>query len=401
MSSGSERPLNFEPTPAIRSIVERAEALIDGEVIPLEQRFLSEPFADLEGALEGVRARVREAGLWGPPFPRELGGMGLDLVQFGLVSEALGQSPLGHYVFGCQAPDAGNIEILRSEGTGAQKDRYLRPLVQGQMRSCFAMTEPEHAGSNPTILSTSARREGAGYVLDGHKWFATSADGAAFAIVMAETDATAPPHSRASLFLVPTDAPGFEIVRNVSIMGHVGSGWLSHAEIRIEGCRVLDTDRLGEEGAGFAIAQARLGPGRIHHCMRWLGICRRAFSMMCERARAREVGPGRTLAKTQLAQAAIAECKAEIEAARLFVLSTAQKIDTVGAKAARSDISLIKFHTAGVLQRVVDAAVQMHGGLGVTDDTILAYFFRAERAARIYDGVDEVHKLAAARALLA
>lgn len=263
------------------------------------------------------------------------------------------------------------------------------------------MTEPEFAGSNPVWLATSARREGDEYVIDGHKWFTSSAEGAAFCIVMAVTNPDAPkPHARASQILVPTETPGFEIVRNLPVMGERGEGWLSHAEVRLTGVRVPVANRIGEEGAGFALAQERLGPGRIHHCMRWLGICERAFDLMCERAATRELSPGQPLGGRQIVQAWIAESRAEIDAARLLVLRAAWRIDREGAQAARDDISLIKFHTAGVLQRVLDRAIQTHGALGITDDTPLAFWWRHERGARIYDGADEVHKTSLARRLL-
>jgi len=238
-------------------------------------------------------------------------------------------------------------------------------------------------------------------VIDGHKWFTSAADGAAFAIVMAVTDPDAPrPHERASQIIVPTDTPGFALVRNLPVMGDPGAGYASHAEVRYAGCRVPRTNRLGPEGAGFALAQARLGPGRIHHCMRWIGICERAFDLMCERAAGREIAPGVPLGSRQTVQNWIAESRAEINAARLLVLDAAAKIDHAGAHAARTEISIIKFFVAGVLQQVLDRAIQVHGALGMTDDTPLAYWYRHERGARIYDGPDEVHKAAVARQIL-
>jgi alkylation response protein AidB-like acyl-CoA dehydrogenase len=250
------------------------------------------------------------------------------------------------------------------------------------------------------LLGARARRDGDGWTIDAHKWFTTAADGAAFAIVMAVTDADAPPHRRASMFVVPTGTPGFTLVRNIKIMGEAGSDWASHAELRLDGVRVGDDALVGQVGAGFTLAQERLGPGRIHHCMRWIGICERAFALMCRRAVARELAPGRPLALSDQVQAWIAESRAEIDAARLYVLDTARRIDTEGASAARDAISAIKFYVAGVLQRVLDRAIQVHGALGVTDDTPLAWWYRHERAARIYDGADEVHKASLARRIL-
>jgi alkylation response protein AidB-like acyl-CoA dehydrogenase len=293
------------------------------------------------------------------------------------------------------------MELLLHHGSPEQKERWLRPLVAGDVRSCFGMTEPEFAGSNPVWLGTSARREGDEYVLDGHKWFTSAADGATFCIVMAVTNPDAArPHARASQILVPLDAPGFEIVQNLPVMGERGEGWLTHAEVRLNGVRVPVAHRIGGEGIGFTLAQERLGPGRIHHCMRWLGICERAFDLMCERAVTRELSPGKPLGARQLVQAWIAESRAEIDAARLLVMRAAWRIDREGAAAARTDISLIKFHTAGLLQRVLDRAIQTHGALGLTEATPLAFWWRHERGARIYDGADEVHKTSAGRRIL-
>ncbi len=274
------------------------------------------------------------------------------------------------------------------------------PLLRGEIRSCFAMTEPERAGSNPVWLATRALKDGDAYLLDGHKWFTSSADGAAFAVVMAVTDPDAPPHRRASLFLVPTDSQGFTLVRNVPVFGHAGSGWPSHAEVRLDACRVPASQRLGEEGAGFAIAQARLGPGRIHHCMRWIGICERSFDLLCRRAAERELAPGRALGRQQTVETWIAESRAEIDAARLLVLEAAWTIDRHGLKAAREKISAIKFFAAGVLTRVVDRALQAHGAFGLTPATVISWFYAQERGARIYDGPDEVHKTVVARRVL-
>jgi alkylation response protein AidB-like acyl-CoA dehydrogenase len=294
------------------------------------------------------------------------------------------------------------MELLLHHGSPGQRERWLRPLVAGELRSCFALTEPDFPGSNPVWLGTAARRDGDGWVLDGRKWFASSADGAAFAVVAAVTDPEAErPHARASLFLVPTDTPGFEVVQNLPVMGERGAGWMSHAEVRLSGVRVPADSLVGRRGAGFALAQERLGPGRIHHCMRWIGICERAFDLLCGRAATRRLAPGEALGERQLAQAWIAESRAEIDAARLLVLATAWRIDREGARAARDEVSLIKFHVAGVLQAVLDRAIQAHGALGLTDATPLAYWWRHERGARIYDGPDEVHKTAVARRILA
>jgi alkylation response protein AidB-like acyl-CoA dehydrogenase len=264
------------------------------------------------------------------------------------------------------------------------------------------MTEPDYPGSNPVWMGTTAALSGDTYILNGRKWFTSGADGARFAVVMAVTDPAAAPHRRASLLIVPTDAPGYRRVRNIPCMGHTGDDWASHAELIFEDCRVPRENLIGEPGAGFSLAQARLGPGRVHHCMRWLGICDRAFEMMAQRAATRSLAPGDVLGSRQSVQNWVAESRAEIDAARFLVLNAAWRIETLGPASpeGREAISLIKFHVAGVLDRVLDRAVQVHGALGISDDTILAWFYRQERAARIYDGPDEVHKSAAAKRIL-
>jgi acyl-CoA dehydrogenase len=393
--------MDFAVTEKMSTILTMVEAFMDAEVIPLEGEMLHGDPVTLEAAVAKAQEKVRQMQLWAPNHPVEFGGLGLNMVEHGLLSEALGRSPLGHLVFGAQAPDAGNVEILHIHANEEQRERFLRPLVEGKIRSCFSMTEPEMPGSNPVMMGTTATKDGFDYVINGQKWFTSSADGADFAIVMAVTNPDAPPYQRASMILVPTDTPGFNLVRNVSVMGHAGSGHASHAEIMYQSCRVPQSNLLGDEGAGFTIAQERLGPGRIHHCMRWLGIAGRAFDLMCQRANARTITPdGATLADRQVIQHWVAELDAEIRGARLQTLHAAWMIDRHGSKAARDEISAIKFSVANTMLRVVDAAIQVHGALGVTDDTILSYWYRHERAARIYDGADEVHKTALGRRIL-
>jgi acyl-CoA dehydrogenase len=390
--------MDFAPSPELVPLLDKIERFVAEHVIPAESAMHG---FDERGVLAELRARVKAEGLWGPQIPKELGGLGLDLVAHGLVSERLGRSPIGHYCFGAQAPDAGNLEVLHRYGSPEQKSRWLEPLARGEIRSCFSMTEPENPGSNPTMLSCTARSDGDDYVIDGHKWFTSSADGAAFAIVMAVTDPNAAAHGRASMIIVPTDAPGFELVRNLPIMGDAGAGWASHAEIRYHDVRVPKTNRLGPEGSGFLIAQERLGPGRIHHCMRWIGICERAFDEMCKRAASRTIAEdGKTLATRQIIQAWVAECRAEIDAARLMTLRAAWTIEKHGFHAAREQVSLIKFYVADVMMRVIDRAIQVHGALGITSDTVLAHYYVHERGARIYDGPDEVHKMVVAKRIL-
>ena len=381
-------------------LVSRVRDFVRQQLHPLEHAFLNRPLAQVQPLLEEQRARVREMGLATPSLPAAWGGLGLSLVEFARVGEELGCCPFGHYVFNCAAPDIGNMELLLHHGSPAQRDRWLRPLAAGAIRSCFGMTEPEHAGSNPVMMSTTAAREGDHYVINGHKWFASSADGAAFCVLMAVTNPDAPPHQRASQIIVPTDTPGYRLVRNIPVMGHTGEGYFSHGELRLENCRVPAKNRIGEEGSGFALAQERLGPGRIHHTMRWVGMAERAFDLMCRRAVYREIAPGRPLATRQAIQHMIADSRIDIHAARLMVLDAAARIDREGAKAAKHEISMIKVFVANVLQRVVDRAIQVHGGLGVTEETVLSFMYRTERAARIYDGADEVHKSAVARQAL-
>lgn len=393
--------MDFSIPESIRHLVSDIRQFVQEELFPLEPVMLQKGWYANADALEAKRQRVRERGWWTPQMPKSEGGMGLSLMEFAYVSEELGRSPLGHYVFNCQAPDAGNMELLHLFGTEEQKANYLHPLLAGKIRSCFAMTEPEYAGSNPTWMGTIATKDGQDYVINGHKWFTTAADGANFAIVMAVTDPQAEdPYARASQILVPLHTSGFSLVRNISVMGEPGEGYASHAEVRFENCRVPQSHLLGQEGAGFLMAQTRLGPGRIHHCMRWLGICERAFDLTCHQVATRELSPGKPLGTRQIAQAWLAESRAEINAARLMVLHAAWKIDREGMYAAREDISLIKFFVADVLQKVLDRAVQLHGALGMTDDTPIAYWYRHERAARIYDGPDEVHKMVVAKRIL-
>jgi alkylation response protein AidB-like acyl-CoA dehydrogenase len=392
--------IDFEPSEETKALLQRVQAFLDEELLPAEPRLLGQGFYAVEPELERLREKVRARSLWGPQIPQELGGLGLTLLDHALVSEKLGQTTYGHYVFGAQAPDAGNLEILHLHANEAQKERFLKPLARGALRSAFGLTEPDMPGSNPTLLSTTAGRQGDEYVLNGRKWFTSGADGAAFVVVAAVTDPAAPRHRRATFFIVPTDTPGYRLVRNVPLIGHPGEGWHSHGEIELRDCRVPAALRLGEEGAGFAMAQDRLGPGRIHHCMRWIGICERAFDLMCRRAASRRISEQETLAQKDLVKAWIAESRARIEGARLLVLQTAFRLDRHGFEAVAADVSLCKFHVAEVMTEVVDRAVQVHGGLGLTSDTPLVHFWAFERAARIYDGPDEVHKLAAARKIL-
>ena len=393
--------MDFSMSEKMKIIIELINEFVEKELIPLEPEFINNDFKDMLPVLKEKQAMVKKMELWAPGFPKDCGGMGLSLVELGLISEALGRTPLGHYIFWYQAPDAGNVEILHQHGSKEQKEKWLNPLINGDIRSCFSMTEVDMPGSNPIMLETTAVKDGDDYIINGHKWYTSSAEGASFAIVMAITNPEANPYFQASMIIVPTDTPGYNLVRNIPVMGHEGSDYASHAEILYQSCRVPQSNLLGPEGHGFVIAQDRLGPGRIHHCMRWLGICQRAFDLMCRRANTRLIAPGsKTLATRQMVQHWVADSAAEIQAARLMTLHAAWCIDSQGAKAARDQISMIKYTVANTMQRVVDRALQLHGGLGMTDDTILAYFYRHERAARIYDGADEVHRTSVGRRLL-
>jgi len=393
--------MDFARSNRVEAILEMVRNFMEKEVYPLEPAFRHRPFRELLPELQRVRTRVKQMGLFAPHAREELGGAGLGLSEFAVLSEQLGRSPLGHYLFNCQAPDIGNMELLEAHADDQQRELWLVPLIRGEIRSCFLLTEPEHAGSNPVWMSTTALREGGEWVIRGHKWFATAVDGATFGIVMAMTDPDNPdPYRRASMIIVPTQTEGFERIENTSVMGHRGDDYFSHAEVMLHGVRVPETNLLGSEGMGFKLAQERLGPGRIHHCMRWIGVCTRAFDLMCDHAASRELAPGKPLGTRQIVQQWIADSRAEIHASRLMVLHAAWKIEQEGTHAAREEISLIKFWVANVMQRVLDRAVQVHGALGLTDETPLAFWYAHERAARIYDGPDEVHKALVARRIL-
>lgn len=393
--------MDFAIPEETRQLCRNLEEFLQQYVYPLERGrerwVLQEHGPPYPPAIRALQEKAKELGYWAFHLPREAGGAGLPFMQYVFVNEILGRSPIAPVVCGSQAPDSGNAEILWRFGTEEQKERWFKPLVNGEIRSCFSMTEPEVAGSDPRLLRTTAVRDGDFYVINGHKWFTSGAHGAAFAIVVAMTNPEREnPYLRYSLIIVPTDTPGFRIARGLSVLGDDDN---HHAEIWYENCRVPITNRLGDEGMGFMIAQERLGPGRIHHCMRWLGMAQRAFEMMCRYANER-VAFGSTLARKANIQDWIAEARAQIHAARLMTLHAAWKIDTEGAYAAREEISLIKFFGAQMLHGVIDKAVQVFGAAGVCDDLPLSFFYRQARLARIYDGPDEVHKMVVARRIL-
>ncbi len=392
--------MDFEPSDKVKLLQEQLERFMDEYVYPAEP--IAERQIEESGdphheppILEELKGKAKAIGLWNLFLPDEEFGAGLTNLEYAPLCEVMGRSPaLAPVACNCAAPDTGNMEILAEYGTPEQKKRWLEPLLEGEIRSCFSMTEPEVSGADPTGLRTRAVRDGDEWVIDGHKWYTSGAIGAKFAIVMAVTDPEAPPHLRASMILVPTDAPGFELVRAVSVMGATHGG--GHCEVRYDGCRVPAANLLGPEHGGFVIAQARLGPGRIHHCMRAIGMAERAFEIMCRYANDR-VAFGGPLGEKQFVQEWVASSRMEIDQARLLVLHAAWKMDTYGKKAARQEISMIKVVVPNVLQQVCDRVIQCLGGLGVSDDTPVARMWREGRSLRIADGPDEVHKMVIAR----
>jgi acyl-CoA dehydrogenase len=391
-------PMGVTATAATVEFAELREAyraFMDEHVYPAEPALAREDEA-ADALIAELRARAKAEGLWAPHLPPEAGGTGRGFLAYAHLNEEIGRSVWAQLVFNCQAPDAGNGEILHLFGTDEQKERFLRPLVEGETRSFFSMTEPEVSGADPTGLRTTAVLDGDEWVIDGRKWYSTGAEGAGFAIVMAVTDPEADVHRRTSQILVPADTPGIEI-EAVPVLGHRGRGWSTHCEVTYTGVRVPAANLLGGRGDGFRIAQKRLGPGRIHHVMRWLGQMQRAFELMCRYALEREAFGG-PLADKQTVQNWIADSAAEIQACRLLTLDAAHKIDA--GSEARVEISLIKFYAARVLNEVIDRAVQVHGGLGLTDRTPLAAMLATARGGRIYDGPDEVHRMVVSRRIL-
>ena len=394
---------DFSTEPEFQEQLDWMREFVREEIWPIESVFDELGQEGFVRAIAPLQEQVKERGLWAAHLPPDLGGQGFGQVKLGLMHEILGSSPFAPSAFGNQAPDSGNSEVLAMAGTEDQKDQYLYPLLNGDLRSAFSMTEPESAGSDPTLLQTTAVLEGDEWVINGHKWFSTNGSVADFLIVMAVTDPEAHKYQRASMLLVPSDTPGVTFVRDVPTMEHPTSHHYGriggHAEILYEDVRGPKEALLGARGAGFLIAQQRLGPGRIHHCMRWLGVSRRAFDMLCERSLTR-YAHGSLLSEKQTVQNWIADSAAQMQAARLMTLHAAWKMDTEGASAARQEIALIKFFGAGVMHDVVDRALQIHGSLGYSTDLPLEAMYRFARAARLYDGPDEVHRQSVARQIL-
>jgi acyl-CoA dehydrogenase len=394
---------DFSTEPEFERQLEWMRAFVREEIWPIETVFDDLGEDGFRRAIAPLQERVRERGLWAAHLPPDLGGQGFGQVKLGLMHEILGSSPFAPVVFGNQAPDSGNSEILAMAGTEDQKQQWLHPLLAGDLRSAFSMTEPHNAGADPTLLETTAVQDGDDWVINGRKWFSTNASVADFLIVMAVTDPEAHKYQRASMLIVPVDTPGVNILRDVGTMEHPGEQHFGryggHAEILYEDVRVPGDALLGPRGAGFLIAQQRLGPGRIHHCMRWLGVSQRAFDMLCERAVSR-YAHGSLLKDKQTVQNWVADSAAQMHAARLMTLHAAWKMDQEGAAAARREIAMIKFYGAAVLHDVVDRALQIHGALGYSSDLPLEAMYRFARAARIYDGPDEVHRQSVARQIL-
>ncbi|HHC09434.1 MAG TPA: acyl-CoA dehydrogenase [Actinobacteria bacterium] len=393
--------MDFAPSERTVAYLERLGAFMEERVYPAEpiheaQRAEVGP-VEATPILRELKTEARARGLWNLFLPDPEYGAGLKNVEYAPLAEMMGRSiELAPEATNCSAPDTGNMELLHDFGSPEQKERWLLPLLEGEIRSCFSMTEPQVASSDPTNLETSIVRAGDDYVVDGTKWWSTGAisKDCKVAIVMGVTDPEAPPKRRYSMILVPLDTPGVEIVRDLPVFGYHERG--GHAEIRYREVRVPAENLIGDEGDGYMIAQARLGPGRIHHCMRSLGVAERAFELMVARAKER-VAFGSRLADKGVVQEWIAEARWRIDQARLLVLYTAWLLDTVGNREARREISAIKVVAPRTALWVLDKAIQVHGGMGVTDDTPLARLWAHLRTLRIADGPDEVHNMVLAR----
>jgi acyl-CoA dehydrogenase len=388
---------DFSTEPEFEAKLQWMRDLIREDVLPLETLGLDA--VTYRRAIAPLQERVKAEGLWAAHLPPDLGGQGLGQVKLALMHEILGASDYAPSVFGNQAPDSGNSELIAIAGDEGQKERWMEPLLAGEMLSAFTMTELG-TGSDPTQLKTRAVLDGDEWVIDGTKWFISNADKADFHIAMVLTDPEADRHRRMSMIIIPADSPGIE-VRDIGVMNDpdATSPIHTHSEVTFTGVRVPAANLLGERGGAFALAQARLGPGRIHHAMRWLGVCRRAFDMMCERAVSKSVH-GSTLADKQTIQNWVAESAAEIEASRMMTLHAAWKVDQVGAKGSANEIAMIKYHGPKVMYNVLDRAIQVHGSLGFSCDMPLEEMYRYARASRIYDGPDEVHRVGVARRIL-
>lgn len=388
--------IGFAPTPEQEALRARIASFVEHEVVPHEDE-LRAPGGVSWARVQDLRNRARAAGVYGPQLAREWGGLGLDWRGVALAFEEAGTSLLGPLALNGAAPDEGNMNLLERVARADQKERYLRPLAEGRIRSSIVMTEPAPgAGSDPSMLRTRARRVAGGWAIDGHKWYITGAEGAAFGIVMARTSDDSNPRRGATMFLVDFDNPGLRIVRHIDSLDQA-SFLAGHAELSFEDCRVAEDAVLGEVDEGFEYAQVRLAPARLTHCMRWLGIARRSLDIACAWALERSSG-GKPLAQHQMVQAMIADSAADLHAARLMIWHAAWVLDTGGS--AREETSIAKTFVAEAVGRVVDRAVQICGARGVSGDLPLGQFYREVRAFRIYDGASEVHRASVAGRVL-
>jgi acyl-CoA dehydrogenase len=393
---------DFETDPEFQTELDWMRDFVDHELIPLEPILGSLPPDEWRLVKSHLQRRVKDRGLWGAFLDRNLGGPGYGQLKLALMSEIIGRSMYSMTIFGVQAPDSGNMELLAHGADDVQKERWLWPNLRGEISSAFALTEPFLAGADPTKIGTTAVLDGDEWVINGHKWFITNASVADIVLVFAETNPENRPHKHASMFVVPAGTPGMDILRDIPTMSHPDvefghSG--NHAEIMFRDCRVPADHLIGAPGDGFVLAQQRLGGGRIHHAMRWIGQAKRSLDIMCERAVSRE-SHGKLLAQHQMIQDFIATSHTEIEAARLLTFQTAWKMDRHGASAARADISMVKAHVSRVVLNVLDRTIQVCGALGYSGDLPVEAWYRGTRFGTIGDGPDEVHKTVVARTLL-
>ena len=386
--------MDFEFSDKVKDLQDRLQSFMDEHIYPNEIRLRQEIELNRwqpAKIVEDLKPKARAAGLWNLFLPASEYGAGLTNLEYAPLCEMMGRSPMAPEVFNCSAPDTGNMEVLARYGTAEQKERWLRPLLAGEIRSCFAMTEPQVASSDATNIDASIVRDGSEYIINGRKWWTSGAGDPRCKIVifMGKTDRSAPAHRQQSMILVPMDSPGVKIKRLLTVFGYDDAPH-GHGEVSFENVRVPSANMLLGEGRGFEIAQGRLGPGRIHHCMRSIGIAERALETMCRRVESR-VAFGKPLAEQGTIRANIARSRIEIDQARLLTLKAAYKMDTVGNKAARGEIAMIKVVAPNVAERVLDRAIQAHGGAGVSGDTFLAAAWAGARSLRFADGPDEVH----------